>query len=389
MMSPICERAIEDATRYGKALLKFISANDVGLTGGHQYGFYLPKAVSQVFTPHPPQKGVNSDHHVTVLWPDGKQTDSVVKWYGQRTRSEYRLTRFGRDFPWRTLDNLGDLLVLIPKSGNEFVAYVLDIDEDIEELQAALGVEVLESWNFYEKGQTQAEAEDVCLNRHFRTFAETVEKFPEVKVFSNTTRTAILDCVAGFIDLNADEQLVRLIREEYSLYRMVERKIFQPEVQRLFASIDDFLQTALSILQARKSRAGRSLENHVEYLLKQASIPYQMRQVVDGTRPDILIPGKAQYDDPAFPDKKLFMIGVKMTCKDRWRQVTKEAPRIRRKHILTLQEGISSKQLDEMHGAKVTLIVPESLHKEYPHERKAIILSVHAFIDGLRVAHAA
>jgi EcoRII C terminal. len=170
---------------------------------------------------------------------------------------------------------------------------------------------------------------------------------------------------------------------------MVERKIFQPEVQRLFASIDDFIQTALSILQARKSRAGRSLENHVEYLLRQASIPYQMRQVVDGTRPDILIPGKAQYEDPAFPDRKLFMIGVKMTCKDRWRQVIKEAPRIKRKHILTLQKGISSKPLDEMHGAKVTLIVPESLHREYPQKREAIILSVHAFIDGLRAVYAA
>jgi hypothetical protein len=108
-----------------------------------------------------------------------------------------------------------------------------------------------------------------------------------------------------------------------------------------------------------------------------------MRQVVDGTRPDILIPGKAEYNDPAFPNKKLFMVGVKMTCKDRWRQVTKEAPRIKRKHILTLQKGISGKQLDEMQRAKVTLIVPEALHKEYPPEGKAIVLSVNAFIDTL------
>jgi type II restriction enzyme len=383
MMSPLCERAAEDATRYGKAILKFISANDIGLTGGHQYGFYLPKAVWQVFTPHLPQKGINSDHHVTVLWPDGRQTSSIIKWYGQRTRSEYRLTRFGRNFQWRTFDNLGDMLVLIPKSQNDFIAYVLDIDEDIEEIQAALGVEVLESWNFYEKGQTQAEIEDTCLNRHFRTFAEKVEKFPGVKVFSDTTRIAIIDCVMGFNGLTADEQLVRLIREEYTLYRMVERKIFQPEVRRLFATIDDFLQTAQRILQARKSRAGRSLENHIEYLLKQTGIPHQMRQVVDGTRPDILIPGKAEYNDPAFPNKKLFMVGVKMTCKDRWRQVTKEAPRIKRKHILTLQKGISGKQLDEMQRAKVTLIVPEALHKEYPPEGKAIVLSVNAFIDTL------
>lgn len=387
-MSPMCERAVEDTTKYGKAILKFISANDVGLTGGHQYGFYLPKAIWQAFTPHPPEKGVNKDHFVTVMWPDGNPTESVIKWYGQGTRSEYRLTRFGRDFVWRTTDNLGNLLVLIPTSANEFIAYVLDIDEDIEEIQAALGVEVLESWSFYEKGKTQPETEDVCLNKHFRAFAETVEDFPKVRVFSDTTRTAILDCVTGFADLAEDEQLVQLIREEYALYQMVERKIFQPEVQRLFASIDDFLKTALSILQARKSRAGRSLENHVEYLLKEAGIPYQMRQEVDDTRPDIIIPNKAAYNDLAFPDKKLFMIGVKMTCKDRWRQVTNEAPRIKRKHILTLQEGISSKQLDEIHRAKITLIVPQSLHKEYPRERTAVILSVHAFIESVRELYA-
>jgi len=49
--SPICERAIEDATTYGKAVLKFISANDVGLTGGHQYGYYLPLEVWYLFSP--------------------------------------------------------------------------------------------------------------------------------------------------------------------------------------------------------------------------------------------------------------------------------------------------------------------------------------------------
>jgi hypothetical protein len=165
---------------------------------------------------------------------------------------------------------------------------------------------------------------------------------------------------------------------------MVERKIYQPEVQRLFASIDDFIQTALSILNARKSRAGRSLENHVEYILKQAGIPYQMRPTVDDTRPDIIIPSKMAYDDPSFPISKLFMIGVKTTCKDRWRQVTKEAPRIQQKHILTLQKGVSGKQLHEMYTSNVILVVPSALHKEYPKEMGAVIMSVDAFLESLK-----
>lgn len=389
MMSPMCERAVEDATKYGKALLKFISANDVGLTGGHQCGFYIPKAIAGFFTPHEPQKGTNNNHHVEVLWPDGRRTSSVVKWYGQRTRSEYRLTRFGRNFPWRTADNLGNLLILIPVNKHkEFVAYVLDLEEDIEEIQAALGIEVLGTWAFYERGKTPAETEDSCLDRHFREFTERIKEFPEVRIFSDTTLTAILDCVDSFPTLTDDEKLLFLIQKEYSLYRMVERKVFQPEIERLFNSIDDFIQTAQHILQARKSRAGRSLENHVEYLLKSAGIPYQMRQIVDNTRPDILIPGKNEYEDPSFPEAKLYMIGVKMTCKDRWRQVTKEAPRVKRKHILTLQKGISHKQLNEMNSAGVELIVPERLHSEYPRDTQGVILSVQAFIDHLRKVYA-
>jgi restriction endonuclease EcoRII-like protein len=385
--SPMCERAIDDALKYGNALLKFISANEVDRRQSHQTGFYLPKSAWKMYTAHPPKKGVNNKHIVNILWPDGRVTESCVTWYGNKTRSEYRLTRFGKDFPWLTPDTVGSLLILIPASRTEFIAYVLDTDDDIEEILTGLGVEIVETWGIYQDGSPRMETEDVCLDRHFRAFAKAVEVFPQVKVFSETTLNAIIECIIGFERASADEQLLRLVSEEYRLFRMVERKIFQPEVQRLFASIDDFISTALSILNARKSRAGRALENHVEHLLTKARIPFEMRKVVDGTRPDIIIPGKAEYEDGAYPVEKLLMIGVKTTCKDRWRQVTKEAPKIKQKHILTLQEGISSKQLEEMQQSDVTLIVPKPLHKKYPKTRRVTLLDVGSFIDFVRQLH--
>src|SRR5512142_1963088 len=100
MPSPLCERAVEDATGHGNAILKFISPNDTGLTGSHQCGFYLPKSVWRMYSPHPPERGRNDEHNVRILWQNGRVTDSRVKWYGVGTRSEYRLTRFGRDFPF-------------------------------------------------------------------------------------------------------------------------------------------------------------------------------------------------------------------------------------------------------------------------------------------------
>ena len=83
MASPNCERAIFDATRVGGAILKFISPNDVGTTGGHQCGYYLPKAAWKMFTEHPPRKGENKETEVEVAWQDGSVTKSRVKWYGK------------------------------------------------------------------------------------------------------------------------------------------------------------------------------------------------------------------------------------------------------------------------------------------------------------------
>ena len=57
MTATILELAIADAIKHGKALLKFISPNDVGKTGSHQAGYYLPKKAAYLFTPFPPEVG--------------------------------------------------------------------------------------------------------------------------------------------------------------------------------------------------------------------------------------------------------------------------------------------------------------------------------------------
>ena len=75
--------------KYRAAILKFISANDVGLTGGHQYGYYLPLEVWYLFSPNPPEKGINRDHPVQVTWQDGRTTNSTVS--GMETNHDINL----------------------------------------------------------------------------------------------------------------------------------------------------------------------------------------------------------------------------------------------------------------------------------------------------------
>ena len=383
MPSHLGARAIEDATRHGNAILKFISPNDVGLTGSHQCGYYLPKSAWELFTPHAPLKGQNTEHSVMVRWPDDRETESRVKWYGMGTRSEYRLTRFGKDFPYLSADCVGDLLVLIPRTLHEFIAHVLDLEEDIDEIQAALGIEVTSRWAVYKAGEAQIETADDCIDRNFKEFARPLTEFPDGRTFSDATRRFLQECIATFRDGEHDHRLMLSIDMEYRLFRFVERQICRSDVTRVFRDIDDFLRTASQIMNRRKARAGRSLENHVEFFLKEAGVPHEMRPDIDG-KPDVIIPSAAAYRDGNYPAEKLFAVGVKTTCKDRWRQVLNEAHRVRKKHIFTIQQGISIPQLREMHTANVTLVVPKPLHRLYPAGAGIKMMDLHDFAERVR-----
>jgi type II restriction enzyme len=269
--------------------------------------------------------------------------------------------------------------------------YVLDAEDDIEDIQAALGVEAVRGWVAYDSkaAAVPPETENDCIERHFRKYTGALAKFPATLAFADEARAALIACVEDFLSSASDDKLMRCIAAEYALFQMAERKLSEPDVVRVFKDIDDFLATAQTILQRRKARAGRSLEHHVEYMLKQAEIPYERNANVEGTKPDILIPNTKQYLDRAWPEKKLFVIGIKTTCRDRWRQVLQEAPRIKRKHILTVQKGISPAQLTEMKKAAVRLIVPKELHGDYPKQRRGELMTIATFIEHVRAALAA
>lgn len=385
MLSPEGEHAIEVALSRGQAFLKFISPNDAGATGGHQSGFYLPNWARELFTPQPPVKGVNHKNDVTITWQDGRQTDSVVTWYGTGTRSEYRLTRFGRGFPFLNPDSVGNLLVLIPIATYEFTGYVLDREEDIEALQTALGVNAQRLWDLYGGPQLSLETPSECIDHHFSDFVAALTDFPKGEVFSEEAMKALQDCIIDFSEGNVDDRLVQAMDAEHELFRMAERKLCESAVRRSFKDIDEFLKTAQTIVNRRRARAGRSWENHFAQVLKQAEIPFDRQPPIDGS-PDLVIPCTDAYYDQNYPDESLFIVGLKTTCKDRWRQVLNEGRRVEQKHLATLQQGISLNQLNEMASVKVSLVVPEDRHALYPKGSSMNLMSVGQFIDTVRSA---
>ncbi|MEJ1958214.1 MAG: type II restriction endonuclease [Nitrosomonadales bacterium] len=90
---------------------------------------------------------------------------------------------------------------------------------------------------------------------------------------------------------------------------------------------------------------------------RNAKVRYSRTAITENkSKPDFIFPGQTEYHNPAFNPLNLTMLGVKSTCKDRWRQVLAEADRIKRKHLLTLEAAISTNQTDEMQAKDLQLV---------------------------------
>lgn len=192
--------------------------------------------------------------------------------------------------------------------------------------------------------------------------------------------------------LNPDQRLLRRRACEYEIFLSVERAVELPHIQLGFGTIDDFVARAQTILQRRKARAGRSLELHtrqifIEERLKEHEHFSAQPESEANKRPDFIFPSEAAYKDGSFPADKLRMLAVKTTCKDRWRQIVKEADRIDEKHLLTLQEGVSENQFQEMVNAKVRLVVPAKIIESYPKSIRPHLQTLESFIGDLRLLY--
>ena len=146
--------------------------------------------------------------------------------------------------------------------------------------------------------------------------------------------------------------------------------------------IQGFRDFSMSLRQSRVSRAGRALQFHFKTLLDERKVRYAMEPVIDGGEiPDFLFPGVAEYKDDQYPSERLRMLAAKFTAKDRWRQVLNEAKRIRPKHLLTLETGISDRQMGLMQTAQLILVMPDVIRRRYPQGQEERIVAVASFID--------
>jgi len=239
-MDDTLQRAIDCAKNAKVAFCKFISANDAGSTGSHQCGFYLPHSSFNLIFDEPGMKGANKDRCIRIRWQDGLETDSRAVYYGKGTRNEYRITRFGRGFPYLTDDNVGDLLIIGQNSDGGYEGYVLSADEDIDFFLTTFGLTVHDT-NRLIPGQSVVTPRD-ALNVVIKEFLDGIRaRFPSTveisvaarDIYSRVSSTAIDD------SLDFDKELLHWLDTEYELFRAIEVRLYGERVNTPFSDIDE------------------------------------------------------------------------------------------------------------------------------------------------------
>ena len=386
-MNNLVKCVIESVSKSKTSFCKFISANDAGSTGAHQEGFYIPKNSIALMFDSPRLKGKNDERLVTIKWQNDFETQSRFIYYGQGTRNEYRLTRFGRGFPFLTDDHVGDLFILSHIDSDYYEGFILATDEDIEEFFAAYNLssdatnQLINKNNFVSAPQKILDC--------FKAYVDTLRiEFPVTFDLALNARR----CYNGShnitdqkIKSKPDEILLNWLIAEFDLFKSIENDRYAERIKNPFVSVEELINFANTILNRRKSRAGKSLEHHLSEIFSKVELKYEAQVVTEeNKRPDFIFPDAVSYHDTSFDSSSLVFLAAKTTCKDRWRQVLNEADRIPEKHLFTIQQGISANQLAEMYKYNVKLIVPQRYLSCFPEIFQDRILTLDKFVDFVK-----
>lgn len=214
-------------------------------------------------------------------------------------------------------------------------------------------------------------------------------KFPKTAEFSDLARLTLPEVRA---EDDPDMALVAWISHEEAMFRRLERRIVDVRLKEGFleqdgtTDVDGFIRFSLSVQNRRKSRMGQSLEHHLEAVFRAYNIAYVCNAMTENNqRPDFLFPSEKAYRTaPETGHTCLTMLGAKSTCKDRWRQVLAEALKIPRKHLLTLEPGISEPQTVQMENSNLQLVVPQSIQDSYMDNQQAWLWNLGEFIRDVQ-----
>ena len=372
--------------------VKRLSANDTQANGSHQAGPYVPKSLLFRLFPSIDSREAENPRVSFVADVDSDHVSLSVraiyynnKWRGG-TRNEARITGWGGEAsPLLDHESTGALTVFafwVGQDGHDPRCHIWVAHNDVEEdvIQERTGPVEPGEWvtypgllsSFRGAASCRLAPEDIppAWLTEFPKGDELVTKAVELRPETAT---------------EVDGRLMARRACEFEIYRSLEEAVYLPRIHEGFEGIDDLLEVTQSITQRRRSRGGRSLELHVKQILQEENMKFAWNPIVDANkRPDFVFPSVTAYGNAAFPASHLRMLAVKSTVRERWRQILEEADRIKTKHLLTLQEGVSESQFSAMQEAGVHLVVPEGLHDRYPKPVRPYLQTLESFIGEVR-----
>lgn len=387
--------------------IKRLSAVEADQTRSNQHEYNATREMLD-FMGRPSEKTRLEARFIYLCDEDSEpvREDAYLTLYDTRLNQAHRRSEFRFYFPTTTVSQLasegdllliarlrnGSLLVIVAETGSSAASQVewlfgfsgeayprFSVRAELENEQDRIGFAatyILESIGIEVAPPTDSFL-DVMLGKFGRVFPKTAE-------FSAFARETLpdIDCIAA-----PDVALLAWMEREEILFRTLERHIIGDRLAQGFEreDIDSFMQFSLSVQNRRKSRVGQALEHHTQELLVSLGIRFKRAAITENrAKPDFLFPGEAEYHNPAFTALDLTMLGVKSTCKDRWRQVLSEADRIKGKHLLTLETAISPNQTAEMQNKNLQLVLPRGLHSTYNPAQRDWLLDVGSFVSIVR-----
>lgn len=385
-MSEILSLALRKVQESNAALCKFITANDTGSTGGHQCGYHISKEAWSMFLDEEAVRGNNIDKPIRIHWQNEFETDSRFKYYGVGTRNEYRITRFGRGFPFLNDECVGDLLVLARIADDYYEAFVLQSDDDIDDFFSYFNLSYDKTNQIIDVNQPELPEQRLLslINDLVAKYSE----FPDTRTMAEGARNCFNEAngiITPNIVSSPDDVLLGWLDTEYTLFKLMEEKVYSDITTKPFPCIDAFVSMANEVLNRRKSRAGKSLEHHLADIFLRNDLIFEEQAITEeNKKPDFVFPNGNCYHNISFPGELLTILGAKTTCKDRWRQVLNEADRVDDKYLFTLQQSISSNQLREMKDYHLHLVVPHKYLTSFPREHQNGICDLSSFIGMVK-----
>ncbi|WP_394353863.1 type II restriction endonuclease [Parabacteroides faecis] len=231
------------------------------------------------------RKGINTERKILIKWQNDFETSSKIKYYGCGTRNEFRITCFGRNFPFLQDDNVGDVLIICQMDTDNFQAFILQADNDIDDFMASFNLSSNDTNHFINKNTTYNPEKK--LKEIFSGFISQFSEFPPTKEMAIFAMNCYIEAwrVSDQKVINEiDKQLLKWIETEFNLFKAFEEKLYTKQLTHLFTSIEEQVKFSNMVLNCRKSCAGKSLEHHLETFFQKQGLIFEYQPLTENNK---------------------------------------------------------------------------------------------------------